>query len=924
MPPENSIPTQIAGFRLQEMIAKGGMGAVYRAHQVSMDRTVAVKILAPQYTADPVFTERFLKEARAAARLSHPNIVQAIDVGQAEGHYYFVMEFVEGPTLAALLRDRKKLPPAEACSVITQIARALLHAHRVGMLHLDIKPGNIMLTPAGLAKLADFGLARHVEDEDTIYAQKKIIFGTPHYMSPEQIRGAPDMDARSDIYSLGVTFYELVTGKNPFAAPTTREILRNVKSGNCPPAQLADLDVPPDCSRVIAKMMAVDRERRYANPEELLVDLEALARQEPPPIVLDLPRPLPEPLHDEPPLSPAPPRHRLAVAVVVGALILLAGVLALAIHTGRLRHLMPTTTTTDPTRPVRRDTIRDQFKRIARQAEGELREGRFAAALKIYEEFGALPENAPLSAEVDGATAAVRARAEAKADEIAREAEAPLAAGDFAAARAVADRVAAIGLVESDRVAAHLRNRVQQAENKVRLAAEAERRRKAQAEATALLQSLPSLIRDEQFEEALRHATAFLENPEYASAHATVQAEMDRLQTLRRIQSAVLAGVARPGAKLRTFPDAVVSGVRGNRIVLVHGASEGLITLRALSADDLALLAARGGADTQTRTDLALAALLCALDRPVEAVERFARADRPSHPAPDMPEWLRNAHRKALLDAARAHLNDRQPLKALEALRTLKAQHRASAFYRESIPTVAGFLERIRRQVFDGMILIEAGWFRYQSRRDAELPAFYIDAHEVTNQEYAKFLDYLARTRDRQFDHPAQPPSKTGHVPLDWDRLSRNRPTHPVVGVDWFDAWAYAAWRGKRLPTDMEWEKAARGTDGRNYPWGNSWKDGLCNAPPAMSSVSPPKGTTPVGSFPPSNSPFGCMDMAGNAREWTSGDAAAALDSVPTRGGSWFDSAAHCQTTYRYPVTRTARDAASGFRCVMDPIPDQP
>lgn len=918
---ENSTPTQIAGFRILDLIAKGGMGAVYRAYQVSMDRTVAVKVLAPQYTADPVFTERFLKEARAAARLSHPNIVQAIDVGQSEGRYYFVMEYVEGPTLAMLLRDRKKLPTGEACGVITQIARALLHANRVGMLHLDIKPGNIMVTPTGLAKLADFGLARHVEDEDTIYAQKKIIFGTPHYMSPEQIRGGPDIDTRSDIYSLGVTFYELVTGKNPFAAPTTRDILRNVKAGNCPTAIVAESTVPEDCSKVIAKMMAVDRAQRYANPDELLVDLEALSRQEPPPVVLGLPRPGPEPVAPPPGAEPPRPRrHRLAVAVVGAALVLLAGVVAIIVHTGKAHVFIPTTTVSLPRDIVRRDPIRDEFKRVVRRAEVELKDGHFAAAVKLYEEFGAAPQNAGLAAEVEGAIAVVRARGETKGEEIAKEADAPLAAGNYAAARAVADRVTALGLTETDKIAEQLRARVKDAEEKANAAADVARRQKSQAEASALMQTLPILIREERFDEAIRRATAFLANADYAAYHAPVQAEMDRLQTLRRIQVAIFAGASRPGAKLPVPSNATVAGVRDNRIVMVvAGSVERLCTLRELPDEVLLTLATRGSNEGQSRIEAALAALLSALDRPVDAVEHFARAPRPG---PDTPEWMRTAQRTALLDATRALLDERNPLRALECLRTLKAQQRGTTFYRDNFATISGFYDRVRKQVFDGMTLVEAGGGRYQGA-GADLLSFYIDLHEVTNQEYARFLEYLSRTGDRRFDHADQPSHKHGHVPLDWEKLSRSRSNYPVVGVDWYDAYAYAAWAGKRLPTDAEWEKAARGMDGRKYPWGNTWKDGLCNAPLALTDTSP-KGLAPVGSFPQGNSPYGCMDMAGNAREWTAGKESGVAQTVSTRGGSWLDPTSHCAVTYRYPMQRDGRDGASGFRCVADPITDQP
>ena len=879
-----------------------------------MDRTVAVKLLAPKYTEDPVFRERFLKEAQASARLNHPNIVQAIDVGQADGHYYFVMEFVEGPTLTALLQERHTLPALEACGIIMQIARALEHAHKLGMVHLDIKPGNIMLTATGLAKLADFGLARHVEDVDIVYEQKKIIFGTPSYMSPEQIRGA-DLDCRSDIYSLGVTFYELVVGSNPFMAPAQKEVLRRVKAGEAVPAHEANPDVPADVSLVISKMMSLDRDKRYTDPAELLTDLEALSRLQPPPVVFNLPRPSA--------VRARPPRH-VITAVVAGASVVLLAAILLALlvvaHGRGYFQPQPPPPPPPPQDSATPDPLLERFQSTRQRAEHLMAEGKFLQARDLYMAFASAHPKTATAEESERAAYRVGMRAEAKAGEIAREVQAALDIGDLAGARAGCDLVAALGFSETDKVALELRERLMKAQAGAARAVEEERSRAAQDAFQALERNIAALLRNERFKDAARLATDFLAVEGYAPFHREVRAELGQLSMLVRVQDAILAGATRVGKlPLPGRPGVHVAGARDGRVVLRGPSGENATSLADLPESTLNALAQRGGVSS-TMIHMELAVLLHALGRHAEAVPHFRAASARSN------EWFRELERESLLAGAQADVQQGRAREALERLRALKTGHQRTAFYSRHLGEIRDLLDKVRLAAYRGMVAVPAGRFTFQNQSEAVLPLFHIDQHEVTNSEYAAFLDYLSVTGDLTFDHPQQPESKAGHVPLNWNELSKARPNHPVVGVDWYDAFAYAQWRGKRLPTEREWEKGARGADGRKYPWGNAWQDRVANAPPAVAGTSAelPRDVAPVGSFPRSNSPLGCADMAGNAREWVQPESSTSTDNAPTRGGSFMDPIIACSATYRLLMSRQSRDRATGFRCAMDPISDTP
>lgn len=274
--------SQIPGYKVLGKLGSGAMAVVYKAKQLSLDRTVAIKVLPRRFSEKADYIKRFYKEGKNAAKLNHNNIVQAIDVGEAAGLYYFVMEYVEGKTLYDDLSQGKVFDEPEAIDLITQLARALAHAHSNNMVHRDVKPKNIMINTEGVAKLADMGLARQTSDVEAAKSEEGKAFGTPYYIAPEQIRGEVNIDGRADIYALGATFYHMVTGRVPFDASTPAEVMKkHLREPLIPPDHI-NTALSAGVAEVIEVMMAKDKKDRYANAEELLTDLDAVRDGRPP------------------------------------------------------------------------------------------------------------------------------------------------------------------------------------------------------------------------------------------------------------------------------------------------------------------------------------------------------------------------------------------------------------------------------------------------------------------------------------------------------------------------------------------------------------------------------------------------------------------------------------------------------------------
>ena len=268
----------LGDFLILRPITSGGMGEIFVARQLSLDREVALKVLQEKFSQDPESAESLLHEARAAAKLNHPNIVQAYAVGREDGVLFFAMELIRGETCKDLLKRKKRLDGYDAAKIILDVARALDAAwSEQKIVHQDIKPENIMLDASGFAKLADLGLARRAGSDPECNSEE--VMGTPQYISPEQLTGVPT-DVRSDIYSLGATFYHLVTGRFPYVAPTTDEITQMHVEGKLqPPIEVYD-HLNEELNRIILKMMARNIEERYQSPQELISDLEAFIRGE--------------------------------------------------------------------------------------------------------------------------------------------------------------------------------------------------------------------------------------------------------------------------------------------------------------------------------------------------------------------------------------------------------------------------------------------------------------------------------------------------------------------------------------------------------------------------------------------------------------------------------------------------------------------
>ena len=297
-------PGQTFGsYEVLEQLGRGGMGRVFRARHVTLDREVALKLLAEAFAEDDFYVQRFLKEARAAAKLNHPGIVQIYDFGQVGPHWYLAMELVEGRSLAHFLKTWGRFSEQNAIVLARQALAALGVAHAAGIVHRDVKPDNLILGKKGVLKLVDLGLAKKIDDPGA--SSTGFAAGTPYYISPEQIEGRADVDGRADLYSLGATLFQLVTGQVPFPGPSSAVIMSRHLNERAPDPRVFTPELSDSFALAILRLMARERERRPASAEEALAEIARLQTGTAPPSGSDRPSPAPPPPVDPDPSSSA-------------------------------------------------------------------------------------------------------------------------------------------------------------------------------------------------------------------------------------------------------------------------------------------------------------------------------------------------------------------------------------------------------------------------------------------------------------------------------------------------------------------------------------------------------------------------------------------------------------------------------------------
>jgi len=273
---------QLRNFEILSELGHGGMGIVYKAHQHSLDRTVALKVLDPVLARDAHYLKRFRREARLAAKINHPNAVTVFDVREENGRHFIVMEYVDGSSLEENLHGGP-MPEGRALAIVRAVADALHDAHRKGIIHRDIKPANILLTADGTPKLSDLGIAKQVWGSASLSLTRSgNVLGTPYYMSPEQCQSLEDIDGRSDIYSLGITLYHVVTGRPPFSGPSPLAVMKHHLDTPLPDPRSVGARVSRPLTHLLRAMTAKDRAQRIPDCRTLVAQIDRVLRGQAP------------------------------------------------------------------------------------------------------------------------------------------------------------------------------------------------------------------------------------------------------------------------------------------------------------------------------------------------------------------------------------------------------------------------------------------------------------------------------------------------------------------------------------------------------------------------------------------------------------------------------------------------------------------
>lgn len=791
-------------YRIEALIGAGGMGDVYRATRLLIGDSVAVKILRPHLAVDPQSAERFRREALAASQLRHRNIVGIFDVGIVPSirSPYILMELADGMSLRLILSRGGALSVDFAVTVIAQVCAGLSEAHSMRIVHRDIKPENIIAkqTPTGWhVKILDFGIAKVSGYENTGLTLDGTSIGTPNYMSPEQCQGE-QTDGRSDIYSLAVVAYEMLTGRVPFSSGgVSAVVLHHVQTPPPPPSSLNPA-ISPGLESVILRALSKKREDRFSSALEFSRAFIAAATES-----------------------------------VRGA----APVSVPEIHA-----------------PTVQGERSSENEVDAESVDAPVAESDFQV-----DEVGSFPEVSPV--EEDAASIQPEDEVPAEIPEEPDGDTLPAAAEQESTEKNFEDASGADGpAVEVISEEFH-----------------------APIEVYSDVRSDEGEIPDGGIAETLEFSSTEIgASDSGGESFDGLAADSDETQA--------------------SFVEAVSPIIASD----VDDRCPAVGEVEAQTDSPLA-----DGDEAETR----------AVEVGSESIEDPEYLEDVSEASPDEPPSADAHWTDAVQERSTAKKEDRTRLfvgiaagALLQMLLVGSAVYLASGWFAgdgtsgSSKPSGSGLVAP------EGMVFVPEGEFTMgddseqysRPSRKVKVKGFFIDVYEVTNEQYQRYIEATG----------ARPPKG-------WSRKTfpKGKGRYPVTGVTWDDAVAFAKWRGMRLPTEEEWEYAARGSDGRKFPWGDEWVDGNANTLSA--------GLVEVGKFP-GRSPFGLFDMAGNAWEWTSSDAGAypggeafatksSREEKVIRGGRFGATPDKVTVFFRrpYPVKGSPlgyRDL--GFRCVKD------